>query len=317
MTHLDLFSGIGGFSLAAESVGFKTIGFSEIDPYASSILKKHWPGVPNFGDIRNITGGGIGHVTIITGGFPCQPFSVAGKKLGDTDSRHLWPELCRIVSEVRPKWCLFENVPGLLSNDAGRIFGNVLRDLAQIGYDAIWNCVPASSVGANHQRDRVWIVAHPRHDAGSTEQECKCKASPEKSFGMCQTDVANSMSSKQRRIEWESQAQENVMADTRCQPERNTIHGRHNERSSIYSPGCSEVCDPNGKGLEGQRKVTIRTKSEFGDVGDPSWWSVEPDVGRVANGIPNRVHRLKCLGNSIVPAVAEIFLKEIYKKITR
>ena len=160
-THLDLFSGIGGFSLAAERCGFRTIGFSEIDPYASAVLKKHWPDVPNYGDIRNIPCEELrGTIALLTGGFPCQPFSVAGSKRGDRDERHLWPLLAEIIGKVRPRFCLLENVSGLLSISNGRVFGAILGDLASLGYDALWNCVPASAVGANHQRDRVWIVAY-------------------------------------------------------------------------------------------------------------------------------------------------------------
>lgn len=162
-THLDLFSGIGGFSIAAEKHGFKTIGFSEINPYSSKILKNHWPTIQNFGDIRNITKGGkfsglIESVDLITGGFPCQPFSNAGERRGDSDERFLWPELLRVISEIRPRFAILENVPGLLTIDGGRTFNRILSDICSIGYDCIWNLVPACAIGANHERDRLWIV---------------------------------------------------------------------------------------------------------------------------------------------------------------
>lgn len=159
-THLDLFSGIGGFSIAFEAAGFRTVGFAEIEPYPSAVLKKHWHGIPNAGDVRNVTEGGFGGVDIITGGFPCQPFSFAGDRRGDSDERFLWPELVRICGELLPPFAFFENVPGLLCIDQGRTFNRVLSDLCSLGYDCLWNCVPACAVGANHIRDRVWILAY-------------------------------------------------------------------------------------------------------------------------------------------------------------
>jgi len=211
--HLDLFSGIGGFALAARRVGWKTVGFCEIEPYAQKVLAKHWPGVPIYEDVRNVTAerlrsyGIIGtstgeastvddtesvrcrygndrtnkrqttgeintlastshssksRIDIITGGFPCQDISVAGKQVGiDGERSGLWSELARIIGEVRPRYAVLENVAALLSGDSGRWFQRVLGDLAEIGYDCEWHCIPASHVGAPHRRDRVWIVCYP------------------------------------------------------------------------------------------------------------------------------------------------------------
>jgi len=159
-THLDLFSGIGGFALAAGRAGFRTIGFSEIDGYASAVLRKHWPGVPNFGDIRNVRGV---RADLVTGGFPCQPFSVAGKRRGAGDDRALWPEMLRVIAEVRPGWVLAENVPGIISMELDR----VLSDLEGIGYATGTLVVPACALDARHRRERVWIVGH--RDGGGRE----------------------------------------------------------------------------------------------------------------------------------------------------
>src|SRR3990172_9328041 len=163
---LDLFSGIGGFSLGLERTnGFETVAFCEIEPYPQAVLRKHWPNVPIYDDIRTLTAerlksDGIS-VDVITGGFPCQDLSVAGKQAGiDGERSGLWKELCRIISEVRPQYAIVENVPALLSGDRGRWFGRVLGDLAQIGYDAEWHCISASAVGAPHRRDRIWIIAY-------------------------------------------------------------------------------------------------------------------------------------------------------------
>lgn len=168
---LDLFSGIGGFSLGLERTGgFETVAFCEIDPFCRKVLKKHWPEVPQYDDVRTLTGerltaDGI-TVDVITGGFPCQDISAAGKRAGITDGTRsgLWSEIVRLACEIRPRYILIENVSNLLigpSERPGGWFSRILCDLASIGYDAEWACITASSVGAPHERDRVWIVAYP------------------------------------------------------------------------------------------------------------------------------------------------------------
>ena len=157
MRHLDLFSGIGGFALAARRVGWETVGFCEIDHYCQKVLAKHWPGVPIYDDVTKYTGT-AGAADIITGGFPCQDISVAGRGAGIEGSRSgLWSDLCRIIGEVRPRYAVMENVSALLARGLERVLG----DMAEIGYDCEWHCIPASVVGAPHQRDRIWIVAYP------------------------------------------------------------------------------------------------------------------------------------------------------------
>jgi len=165
---LDLFSGIGGFSLGLERTGgFKTVAFCEIEEFPRRVLGKHWPEVPCYHDVRELTAGrlqadGISGVDVICGGFPCQDLSSAGKGAGITGARSgLWSELCRLIGELRPDFAIMENVTNLLAGDRGAWFGRVLGDLAEIGYDAEWHCVPASCVGAPHGRDRVWIIANP------------------------------------------------------------------------------------------------------------------------------------------------------------
>ncbi len=311
MRHLDLFSGIGGFSLAFERHGFETVGFSEIDPYASAVLKKHWPEVKNYGDIRNITRATVKEdITIITGGFPCQPFSVAGARGGDSDERFLWPELLRVVSELRPAFALFENVPGLLSIDGGRTFNRILSDIVSIGYDCLWNLVPACAAGANHRRDRLWIIAYSRHHARSAKQECECEASPKELAGMCEADVANSQGSKDGRFGVSELHQRNSRMES---------SGGGKRLDHLNST--NNLANSSGEGLEG-RKEALRqeerrifyprhNRQDIGSARGNDWWAIEPDMGRVAHGIPKRVDRLKCLGNSIVPQVAEIFAKGI------
>ncbi|MDX1950304.1 MAG: DNA (cytosine-5-)-methyltransferase, partial [Rickettsiales bacterium] len=163
LTVLDLFSGIGGFSLGAERAGWRTVSFCEIDKFCTEILKKRWPEVPIFDDIKSLTAEEIykkvdSKIDVICGGFPCQDISVAGKKAGITGSRSsLWKEFARLINEIKPKYAIIENVANLRGN--GLI--TVLQDLWQIGYDAEWHCIPASAVGAPHRRDRIWIIAYP------------------------------------------------------------------------------------------------------------------------------------------------------------
>ena len=170
MLHMmELFAGVAGMSIAAHLTGkIKTVACCENEPYAVSVLKKRLPGVPIYGDVRTVTkqqleNDGITKIDILTGGFPCQPFSVAGKREGEEDDRYLWPEMLRLVGEIRPRWVLGENVAGLLSiadvsGRAGGTFGTILYDLASLGYRVGWSCYGVGDIGAPHQRDRVFIA---------------------------------------------------------------------------------------------------------------------------------------------------------------
>jgi len=184
LTHFSLFTGIGGIDLAAEWAGFTTVGQCEIDEYATKVLEKNFPAVPRWKDIRDVTGEsftertGLTELTLLSGGFPCQPHSCSGKRMASADERDLWGEFARVIREIRPRWILGENVVGLLSSENGRFFGRVLRDLDTMGYHGGWCCYPASWVGAAHRRERVFIVAHAdgerRHSLDETEQdECE------------------------------------------------------------------------------------------------------------------------------------------------
>jgi DNA (cytosine-5)-methyltransferase 1 len=155
-THLDLFSGIGGFALAAGWAGFKTIGFCEIDKFCQGILKKHWPEVPIHENIKELRGGAYAGCTLLTGGFPCQPFSQAGKRRGKDDDRHLWPEMLRVIDEAKPTWVVGENVVGII----GMELDQVCSDLEAKNYEVQPIIIPACGVDAPHRRDRVWIIAN-------------------------------------------------------------------------------------------------------------------------------------------------------------
>jgi DNA (cytosine-5)-methyltransferase 1 len=154
---LDLFSGIGGFSLGLERTGgFETVGFCEIEPFCQQVLRKHWPDVPIYEDVRNLDH--EGPIDVITGGYPCQPFSLAGQRKGEADDRHLWPAMFACIKEHRPAWVIAENVTGHLSMG----LDDVLSDLESEGYACRAFIIPACALGAAHRRDRIWIVAYAK-----------------------------------------------------------------------------------------------------------------------------------------------------------
>jgi len=294
LTVGSLFSGIGGLDLGLERAGMTVKWQSEIDPYACKVLTKHWPKVVNHGDIKLIDWSRVEPVDVVCGGYPCQPFSTAGKRNGTDDPRHLWPWVKRAISELRPRYALMENVRGHLSLG----FADVLADLTAIGYDAEWRVISAASVGANHRRERVFIVAYPdgkRLERPWPEQQTTRTIGSGKK--MADTDHA-----RERTPE--------CNIDEHGSP----IGGEWNEFSRTQFGGFgTDVADTDSERL---KKSLRQSEGIFssGNVGRISteqgsingWWQIEPDVGRVADGIPSRVDRLRCLGNAVVPQVAEI-----------
>jgi DNA (cytosine-5)-methyltransferase 1 len=162
LTVGSLFAGIGGIDLGLQRAGHRIVWHSEIDKFATRVLEKHFPGVPNLGDVTKIEWRHVPYVDIIAGGYPCQPFSTAGKRKGAKDARHLWPYFLDAIRTIRPRYALLENVRGHLTLG----FGDVLADLAACGYSAEWQVIPASSVGAPHRRDRLFVVAYPQSESG-------------------------------------------------------------------------------------------------------------------------------------------------------
>lgn len=289
LRHLDLFSGLGGFSLGLEATGgFETVAFCDIEKFSRKVLKKHWPNVKQYKDIKELTYEQIKEDTlapidIITGGYPCQPFSIAGSQRGEKDTRHLWPDMFRIVKECKPTWVIGENVSGHIKLG----LDTVLQDLESEGYSVRAFSISASSIGANHQRERVWIIAHSNME--NTRQHG-------------------------RRIEstWNTESiGPRTSEETERSSDTNKINGS-SERASLVG----ESSDANSQGLQGRRSEQQLRKDETKrPTSWDSWWESEPSVGRVANGIPHRVDRLKGLGNSLVPAIPFIIGQSILEEV--
>lgn len=293
---LDLFSGIGGFSLGLERTGgFETVAFCEIDPFCQKVLKKNWPDVPIYNDVRTLDHDGP--IDVITGGYPCQPFSTAGKRKGADDDRHLWPAMFRLVQKHRPAWVIGENVAGHISMG----LDNVLADLEGEGYAARAFVIPACAVDAPHRRDRVWVVAHSQ-SAGKRREVGNIR---EKDGGQGRTLL--------QQPDGASEGAAKIMADAQGfgggafgqevnEPQRANGFSGSGERihSNADSAGREKFDTPSLAAREGHGS---RTSFE----GRPAArWTAEPAVGRVAHGIPRRVDRLKSLGNAVVPKIPEM-----------
>ena len=263
---VDLFSGIGGFTLGLESTGyFKTIQFVENEKWCQKILNKNFSEVPIHEDIKTYKGC---DADVVVGGFPCQPFSIAGKGKATQDDRHLWPDMFRVIKETKPTWVIGENVRNIISISDGMVLEQVYLDLESEGYEVQSFIIPASAVNAPHQRYRTWIVAYSRR---TLQSRTKLRKENENEVGKG--------------------------------------YANQSERSSKTSE--SDVADTDSKGLQrtkqhetynGETKTQYTTAKCFEEKG--YYWEFEPNVGRVANGIPNRVDRLRGLGNAIVPQIA-------------
>ena len=371
MRHLDLFSGIGGFALGLEATQkIKTVAFCEIDKYCTKVLNKNWPEVPVYKDIKELTydklkADGIDSIDIITGGYPCQPFSIAGLKKGVEDPRHLWPEYFRLIKECRPTWIIGENVSGhiKLGLDA------VQEDLESQGYSLRTFSVSASSIGANHQRERIWTVAYSQRnydsqqikrvngEESSLQKEHRENDSTTRNFSgasaIRETRNEHADVEDARRRSWREQFTWNTESTGRGTSEKTEW-----STNTDTSPGPSERTETmanaesiesnvgediqhtstgNGQGQTGRESGDVANTSahrsfneqerntrsldnqskeeerrersessirtETRSTGTKTWWDTEPDVGRVADGIPDRTHRLKSLGNAVVPQI--------------
>lgn len=306
LTHLSLFTGIGGLDLAAEWAGFTTVGQCEWADYQTKVLEKHWPDVPRWRDIRTLTKEsfyertGLRTVDVISGGFPCQPFSVAGKQKGKGDDRYLWPEMLRVIRELRPHCVVGENVLGIIKIAAGQ----VVKDLEHAGYNVVVFNYEAAAVGAWHRRSRVFFVGYAKCGDKRTDRDTNSKyAREERSISSGAHADPSGVST--------------AIPDTVCDGCGDGADEEHaaervrtsqlessDSREAIHYPMCS--------GQSGQHG---REQSQ--ELADGRCWATEPDVGRVVNGLPNRVDRLKCLGNAVVPQQAYPIFKALKEELTR
>ena len=311
---LDLFSGIGGFSRGFEATNFfETISFVENEPYCQAVLKHHWPEVPVLGDIKNVKAEDLPtRPDVICGGFPCQPFSQAGRQQAQDDPRHLWPEMFRLIRECRPTWVVGENVVGLIRLG----LDEVLTDLESEGYSTRTFNIPACSVGAPHLRQRLWIVAH-------SDSESEPDGSFDGNAGQRQLGfkfVADSKCTGTGVEEHRSSGQGRKSPDS-SQPE---VLRQNNRTSSSKGSSASgeDVADSDrddrGRGRS-TKSSERKSRMEHWSGGEcnrsEEWWEVEPDVGRLVDGLPNRVPQLRALGNSIIPQIAQKIaqaIKETY-----
>ena len=315
LTHVDLFSGIGGFALAARWTGFRTVAFCECEPYAQRVLRKHWPDVPIHDDVRTFPGASHAGATLLTGGFPCQPFSLAGKRGGAGDDRFLWPAMVAVIEAVWPTWIIGENVPGIVTMELDRC----ASDLEAQGY-AVWPVIlPACAVGAFHRRDRVWIVAQ-REKSGLEGPDATRPARADGRVAKCGGDVADAKGGGGRGRLCEAEPKQNrnqsadgggTLADSESREgdgrgagSMGGAAGRGEGVNTTAHAGREDVPNAGRGGGEGARGC------ERGGS-NAAWWEPEPDVGRVATGIPARVDRLRGLGNAIVPQVAAEIMRMI------
>jgi len=377
---LDLFSGIGGFSLGAERNGIETIGFVEKDEFCQKVLKKHWSDVPIIDDIRKVNGKDFGSATIISGGFPCQPFSVAGKREGTDDDRYLWDEMLRVISSCKPTWVIGENVEGLINIQDGMVLRSVQDDLEREGFQVQCLVIPASGIGAWHQRNRVWIIGYSEHNGSSATKEQRGNTqtstgaqkredstlqsertsrptdngnvSNAKSIGNRRKDRNMESENEKNRAEGREITISKFINDSKnvSNADSGELHGcistsricrtKHNrmdsnkkrngnevwsetERCSSQNTERENVSDSTSKGLENDviqsnNKQTTNPKinSDRSFEKQQTWWQTESELRGVPNGVSHELHsdradRIKALGNSIVPQIAEQIFRSI------
>lgn len=298
LTHLSLCTGIGGIDLAAEWAGFTTVGQCEIDDYASRVLAKNFKGVPNLHDIRTVDNARLRacgiepeNITLLSAGFPCQPYSLAGKGRGDGDERDLWGEVKRCIGEIGPRWFVGENTPGLFARTGQRYFKRVLSDLAEMGYSVSWGIWGAVDVGAPHERKRVFICAHRNADCEDAKAKSEIQEDGFGSCGVCRgiPDAACERCGKNEVL--------------RREPENS---GKEAHERRIQSGGLQSF---------GVRGSIPDAAAEFGrKQRSESHWQTEPDVGRMFNGFSDKLDEFGGLSNEAKSRAIEI-LRDLWQKI--
>ena len=387
LTHISLFSGIGGIDIAAEWAGFETVLFCEKDEYCQKVLNKHWTNVPIIGDIRDVTREAVEEVitnatqsrtrgnnrgirkgisgvsgregtkekvmayarceyetkheqqttragessplsfagsttnqpiTLISGGVPCQPASVAGKRGGTEDDRWLWPEAIRVVSEIKPTWVVFENVSGILTLENGVVFDNLLSELEGEGYETQSFFIPACGVNAPHRRYRVFIVGYSNYAGNGAspsgdnrqrqEKNERQNEQPQFGTGRFSENVTDSESRESREQEARNRGQ-----GTGRGSQEDVANAKRQGLEGADTEGNTRPGGQLGKhGQRGWQSDWGTAESRMGKLANGfSQWMVEPDIPRVATGVKDRVNKLKALGNAVVPQQIYPILKAI------
>ena len=317
MKVLDVFSGIGGFSLGLERSGMETIAFCEFDSHAQKVLKKHWPKIHIHDDVRSLDGKQYrGSVDVVCGGFPCQDLSSAGNQKGfDGDRSSLYVEMLRVIGECMPRYAIFENVSGLVTGDNGRWFAGFLYDLAEIGYDAEWHCISAAYVGAVHHRDRIWAIAYPNVQRQGDDRR----------RGTNKNELRNSEEGKQKRnsrtgaVIGSSGSGIPTDASSIDDGPHNRIKARRQEQELRESTRGNKI-PSNSKSKHEPRfakiayylkqQVELRRGSEaFRD----GFNLTEPALRGTDDGVSRRMDRLRLarLGNAVVPQIPELIGRAI------
>ena len=318
---LDLFSGIGGFSLGLESTGyFETIGFVEKDKFCHEVLSKNFPNITIESEVRNVKGSNY-KADIITGGFPCQPFSVAGKRRGTDDDRYLWDETIRIIRETKPRWFIGENVEGIINIQDGMVLRQVQDDLEKEGFQVQCLVIPASGIGAWHQRKRVWIVAYSDNNGshrskGNQTIESSNQSKEWVSIGD-DKDVSNTNSGMRRG--WGAEQSSGANKEWR-------FYSKEEEQTKLNirskTVGCDDLSGQaaTNSNSEGSQRHGVSTNMETMQISEEyttktdteeqqTWWQTQSRICGIPNGVSfeldkDRKDRIKSLGNSIVPLIA-------------
>ena len=347
MTHLSLFSGIGGLDLAAEMAGFTTVGQVEIDDYCNGVLDYHWPEVPRWRDVKDVTAESFeertgikpGTLALLSGGFPCQPVSCAGKRKGDTDERWLWDEMLRVICEVRPRWVVAENVRGLLSaqaiSDGRKLFGRILRDLAENGYRVGWLCYGAGDVGAPHKRERVFIVAHSRGGGFGEQGICREQQGGAKVISTSESSCRMVAHTPQHLFNRPRQTRETgrgEFADGGAGPTQPRLGNPPDGLPSglaghRWPAGWWQTPSVEDAGRTGSEKAWMEYEKDGRTtqcrLRNQIWahWPAGPgeqhpwEPPRIATGVKDRVAKLKALGNAVVPAQAYPIFRAIAEQM--
>lgn len=290
---LDLFSGIGGFSLGLERTGgFETVAFCEIEEFPRKILAKHWQNVPIYKDVRTLDATQLGRIDVICGGYPCQPFSHAGKRLGAQDDRHLWPEMRRLIKELRPAWVIGENVAGHISMG----LDDVLSDLDKLGYATQAFVIPACAVNAPHRRDRVWIVGNSDKDTReqSTSVAIHNEAEQNDIINICNVADPSKMFSNVSTQHWQQEQRQKSEFGERDR------FGIASESNFIGQSGSRTL----GESINSKAIEHWETNKSFDALG----WPTEPAICGADDGLPSGLvsARLAALGNAVVPQIPEM-----------